>query len=149
MAEVNPGDGDDSADMSINIADIKVTIDVQNEDDGDVQFSRGEQNITRRTTTEFIRTDEQEEDCGPHTSVSSEQLTTEGTQGRTVGVGSEELQEDDQHTSESSCVSQDPAILTTEDCKITDSETEGIEGYSAVGDVFEAAQSGNMSMIEN
>ena len=147
MADVNPDDGDDSADMSIT--DTKVTIDVQSVDEGDVQYSRGEQSITCRTTTELTRTDDQEEDCGPHTSVSSEQLTTEGTHGRTVDVGSGELQEDDQHTSESSCVSHDPAILTTEDCKIADSENEGNKEYSVVGDIFEAAQSGNMAMIEN
>ena len=147
MADINPGDGDDSADMSI--ADTKVTIDVQSVDEGDVQYSRGEQSITCCTTTELTRTDDQEEDCGPHTSVSGEQLTTEGAHGRTVGDGSEELQEDDQHTSESSCMSHDPAILTTEDYEITDSETERIEGYSTVGDVFEAAQSGNLAMIEH
>ena len=147
MADMNLGDGDNSADMSIT--DTKVTIDVQSVDEGDVQCSRVERSITRRTTTESTRTDEQEEDCGPHTSVSSEQLTTEGAQGRTVGVGSGELQEDDQHNSERSCLSHDPAILTTEDCEIADSETEGIEGYSEGDDVFEAAQSGNMAVIVN
>ena len=146
MANMNPSDGDDSVDMSI--ADTKVTIDVQSVDEGDIQISRGERSVTCHTTAESTRTDEQEEDCGPHASDSGDQLTTEGTQGRTVGVGSEELQEDDQHTSESSCVSHDPAILTTEDSEIADSETEGIEGYSAEGDVFEAAQSGNIVIIE-
>ena len=147
MAGVNPGDGDNSADMSIT--DTQVMIDVLNVNEGDVQYSRGERSITHHTTTELTRTDEQEEDCGPHTSVRGEQLTTEGAQGRTVGVGSEELQEDDKYTSEISCVSHDPAFLTTKDSKITDSETEGNEGYLAVGDIFEAAQSGNIEMIEN
>ena len=147
MADVNPGDWDHRADISID--DTKVTIDVQSVDEGDVQYSRVEQSITCRTTTELTRTDEQKEDCVPHTSVSGEQLITESAHGRTVGVGSEELQEDDQHTSERSCLSHDPAILTTEDCEIADSETEGIEGYSEGDDVFEAAQSGNMAAMEN
>ena len=111
MADMNPGDGDDSADMSI--ADTKVTIDVQSVDEGDVQYSREEQSITCCTTTELTKTDEQEEDCALHTSVSSEQLTTEGTHGRTVGVGSEELQEDDQHTAVNSCESRNSVILVT------------------------------------
>ena len=147
MADVNPGDGDNSADMSIT--DTQVMIDVQNVDEGDVQYSRVERSSTHHATTGLTRTDEQEEDCGPHTSVSSEQLTTEGAQGRTVGVGSEELQEDDQHTSESSCVPHDPAFLTTEESEIAHSETEDSDGCSTVGDIFEAAQSGNVSMIEN
>ena len=146
MADMNPGDTDNSADMFIT--DTKVTIDVRSVDEGDVQYSRGERSITRRTTAELTRTDEQEEDCGPHTSVSVEQLTTKGTHRRTVGVGSEELQGDDQHTSESSCVSHVPAILSAEDFEISDPETKGKKGYSAVGNIFEAAQSGNMSMIE-
>ena len=81
-----------------------------------------------------------------HSSGSGEQFTLEGVHGGTVHVDSEELQPDDYCTSESDCPPQDSDNVGMGEVH------QGLKGkdeYVVEGDIFEAAQSGDIAMVEN